>query len=52
MINISSAMGAQFAQAAQEFSQAITGLGPNPLRFSDGPVPDPSETVIANQSEE
>lgn len=32
MFNISSAMGPQFANAAQEMTQAITRLGPNLLK--------------------
>jgi coenzyme F420-reducing hydrogenase delta subunit len=39
MINISSAMGAQFAQAAQAFSKTIIELGPNPLREPSPMVP-------------
>ena len=31
MFNMSSAMGRQFAEAAQEFTQRITALGPSPL---------------------
>ena len=32
MVNISSAMGAQFAEATTLMSEEITQLGPNPLR--------------------
>lgn len=32
MFNMSSAMGRQFAEAAQEFTERITNLGPSPLR--------------------
>jgi F420-non-reducing hydrogenase iron-sulfur subunit len=32
MFNMSSAMGRQFAEAAQEFTERITTLGPSPLR--------------------
>jgi coenzyme F420-reducing hydrogenase delta subunit len=32
MINVSSAMGAQFAFAAAEITAEIKGIGPNPLR--------------------
>jgi F420-non-reducing hydrogenase iron-sulfur subunit len=32
MFNLSSAMGAQFAQVANEMVQQIDELGPNPLR--------------------
>jgi coenzyme F420-reducing hydrogenase delta subunit len=35
MINISSAMGNQFAVSAQEMSEQIVNLGPNPLRELD-----------------
>jgi coenzyme F420-reducing hydrogenase delta subunit len=41
MINVSSAMGGQFAYLASEMTSDIRGLGPNPLRddkrvMSDG----------------
>ena len=32
MINISAAMGAQFAWSAAEFTEEIRQLGPNPLK--------------------
>jgi coenzyme F420-reducing hydrogenase delta subunit len=32
MTNLSAAMGAQFAQTANEIAQRINALGPNPLR--------------------
>jgi F420-non-reducing hydrogenase iron-sulfur subunit len=32
MINLSSAMGGQFAIAAKEITEKIKGLGPNPLK--------------------
>jgi hypothetical protein len=32
MINVSSAMGGQFAWSAAEFTEEIRQLGPNPLR--------------------
>jgi coenzyme F420-reducing hydrogenase delta subunit len=32
MFNMSSAMGAKFAEVATEFTERIKGLGPNPLR--------------------
>ena len=32
MFNMSSAMASQFAEAATQMSEVITGLGPNPLR--------------------
>jgi len=34
MINISAAMGAQFAWSAAEFTEEIRQLGPNPLKTS------------------
>ena len=34
MFNMSSAMGKQFAEAAQEFAERIASLGPSPLRDS------------------
>jgi coenzyme F420-reducing hydrogenase delta subunit len=47
MVNLSSAMGAQFAQVATEMTERIRKLGPNPLRHSrqaGAPdVPDASE---------
>jgi coenzyme F420-reducing hydrogenase delta subunit len=32
MFNMSSAMAVQFAEATKEMTEAITALGPNPLR--------------------
>jgi len=32
MANLSSAMGAQFAEVMREFTQKVRELGPNPLR--------------------
>jgi len=37
MINLSSAMGGQFAQSAAEFTEKIRLLGPNPLRGKTEP---------------
>lgn len=37
MINLSSAMGSQFALSAAEFTDEIIQMGPNPLK---GAVPD------------
>ena len=34
MVNLSSAMGRQFAEMASEFAEAIRQLGPSPLRRS------------------
>jgi coenzyme F420-reducing hydrogenase delta subunit len=36
MINISSAMGNEFAQHAGEFTNEIVDLGPNPLTIVQG----------------
>lgn len=36
MINVSAAMGGQFAWSAAEFTEEIRQMGPNPLRDSDG----------------
>ena len=36
MINISAAMGAQFAWSAAEFTEEIRQLGPNPLKKGSG----------------
>lgn len=38
MINLSSAMGGQFAFAAAEITAEIQRLGPNPLRQDDRPA--------------
>jgi hypothetical protein len=32
MVNLSSAMGRQFAEVAEDMTEAILALGPNPLR--------------------
>jgi coenzyme F420-reducing hydrogenase delta subunit len=32
MVNVSAAMGAQFAQNAKEFSEQIYEIGPNPIK--------------------
>jgi len=32
MVNLSAAMGRQFADEAEDLTQAIQALGPNPLR--------------------
>ena len=42
MINISSAMGGQFAFAAAEFTAEIKAIGPNPLRREGGAGIDPA----------
>jgi hypothetical protein len=34
MINVSAAMGGQFAWSAAEFTEEIRRLGPNPLKIS------------------
>jgi coenzyme F420-reducing hydrogenase delta subunit len=36
MVNISAAMGPQFAQAATEMTAEIAEIGPNPLRDMNG----------------
>jgi len=33
MVNVSAAMGVQFAQSAQEFSASINEIGPNPFNI-------------------
>ena len=38
MVYMSSAMGAQFAEAATEMTEMLRALGPSPLRPSAGPV--------------
>ena len=44
MFNMSSAMGRQFAEAAQEFTERITALGPSPLRSDRKDVAEAVET--------
>jgi coenzyme F420-reducing hydrogenase delta subunit len=39
MINVSSAMGGQFAQSASEFTQEIRRIGSNPLKNSRAETP-------------
>jgi F420-non-reducing hydrogenase iron-sulfur subunit len=36
MVNVSAAMGPQFAQAAAEMTAEIAEIGPNPLRNVNG----------------
>jgi coenzyme F420-reducing hydrogenase delta subunit len=36
MINVSAAMGGQFAWSAAEMTEEIRQIGPNPLRLEDG----------------
>lgn len=38
MVNLSSAMGKQFAEEAERMTKTIMSLGPNPLR-GEGPQP-------------
>jgi hypothetical protein len=40
MVNLSSAMGAQFAEAVARVTEKIRGLGLNPLRGDGGHRPD------------
>jgi hypothetical protein len=35
MVNVSAAMGGQFASTAAEFTEEIRRLGPNPLKNAD-----------------
>jgi F420-non-reducing hydrogenase iron-sulfur subunit len=39
MINVSAAMGGQFAIAATEITEQIRGLGPNPLKKGASKLP-------------
>jgi len=39
MVNMSSAMGRQFAEAAGHITERIRALGPSPLRHASGPRP-------------
>ncbi len=45
MVNISAAMGAQFAEVATEFAEHIRELGPNPLAPSRSPARAETETL-------
>ena len=49
MFNMSSAMGARFAETARGFTERIRRLGPNPVRPSDGF--DPVEVVRARMGD-
>ena len=46
MINISAAMGAQFAWSAAEFTEEIRQLGPNPLKIVVELEKDENEPII------
>jgi hypothetical protein len=48
MINVSAAMGGQFAWSAAEFTEEIRRLGPNPLRSVNGS----SEEASASSEQE
>jgi len=39
MVNVSSAMGGQFAWSAAELTEEIRRLGPNPLKQEEGEEP-------------
>jgi hypothetical protein len=41
MVNLSAAMGAQFAEAVKEMTEKVRELGPNPLRDTPPPPPPP-----------
>ncbi len=41
MINVSAAMGAQFAWSAAEFTEEVRRLGPNPLKNQVTEASDP-----------
>jgi hypothetical protein len=45
MINLSSAMGGQFAWSAAELTEEIRQLGPSPLRVGNGGVEDGSHDI-------
>jgi len=49
MVNMSSAMGPEFARTAHEFTERIRRLGPNPVRPRDGF--EPAEVVRARMGE-
>jgi coenzyme F420-reducing hydrogenase delta subunit len=46
MINVSAAMGGQFAWSAAEFTEEIRQLGPNPLRKIGTGAKKPSKETI------
>jgi len=48
MLNLSSAMGGQFAWSAAEFTEEIRRLGPNPLK-SNGRSGDPAGKPVTDQ---
>ena len=39
MVNLSAAMGAQFAEMVREMTEKVRELGPNPLRDTPPPTP-------------
>ena len=50
MINISSAMGGQFAWSAAELTEEIRQLGPNPLGRVNGGTADSGQLVEGEDS--
>lgn len=52
MINVSAAMGGQFAWSAAELTEEIRRMGPNPLRNPDGrPQTDIQQSEIHSDSQ-
>jgi coenzyme F420-reducing hydrogenase delta subunit len=51
MINISSAMGGQFAWSAAELTEEIRQLGPNPLKDGDGVDQHSASKIIVEQAD-
>jgi F420-non-reducing hydrogenase iron-sulfur subunit len=51
MYNMSSAMGARFAEVANEFTERIKALGPSPLR-RQGAAPDAAPVAVAATAQE
>ncbi len=51
MINISSAMGGQFAWSAAELTEEIRQLGPNPLKDGGGVDQDVESKSVIEQAD-
>jgi hypothetical protein len=56
MVNVSAAMGVQFAQTAREFSEKIQEIGPNPLKKAESgrmkAVKHPSAFIVIPSEEQ
>ena len=51
MINLSSAMGAQFALSATELTEEIRQIGPNPLKNAEGELGNGAKDEFILESE-